>query len=115
MVAQKLTEHPTFFGCDDAGDAPLVLYLANTAPLGQVAVTNTSTLRFKYEADELQAMIDQSFDIATQGIPLNGTQKDPEWPVCLACAVVDRARAKVGTPRSGTCESCMARYCWSPA
>ena len=113
--AQNLTERPSFFGCDASTDAPLVLYLANTAPLGEVAVTNTSTWQFVYQDSDIQAMIDQSFDIATQGIPVNGTQKDPEWPLCLACAVVDRARAKAGSERSGVCETCMSRYCWSPS
>ncbi|KAF8138999.1 hypothetical protein EV363DRAFT_1315512 [Boletus edulis] len=38
---------------------------------------------------------------------------DPEWPACLACAIVDRARERAGETRSGVCESCFARYCWS--
>lgn len=115
FVAQKLTKRPSFFGCDESDGSPLVLYLANTAPLGQTAVTNPSTWQFTYTNNAIQAMIDQSFDIATQGMPVSGTQKDAEWPVCLACAVVDRARAKAGTPRTGACETCMARYCWSPS
>lgn len=50
--------------------------------------------------------------MATQGIPVNGA-KDPEWPVCLACGVVERARARSGLKREGACESCLARYCFS--
>ena len=70
----------------------------------------------QYPSDEVQAMLDQTFDIATQGIPVagrGGLQKDPQWPACLACAVVDRSRRKVGIPRDGVCASCFARYCWS--
>jgi hypothetical protein len=28
-------------------------------------------------------------------------------------AVVDRARSRNGTARSGVCTSCLARYCWN--
>lgn len=81
-----------------------------------MAVTNTSTFQNAYPSSEIQGMFQQTFDIATQGIP--GIQdgevvKDKEWSVCLACAVVDRARRSVGVPRSGVCESCLKRYCWS--
>ena len=117
-LSEGLTKRPTFFGCNSsaAPGAPLVIYLGNGGPpLGEtVAYTNTSTMQLSYSADELQAMLSQTFDIATQGIPLNGTLKDLAWPVCLACAVVDRARENAAIPRSGTCESCMARYCWNP-
>ena len=119
FLAHNLTRRPTFFGCRStaASGEPLVIYLANGgAALGQVPVTNTSTLQLQYPNDEVQAMLDQTFDIAIQGIPVagrGGLQKDPQWPACLACAVVDRSRRKVGVPRSGVCQSCFARYCWS--
>lgn len=90
-----------------------MIYLANGgAPLGQVAVTNTSTFQDTFTPGQIQAMLDQTFDIATQGIPI-GLSKDPEWPVCLACAVVDRARARAGEARTGACASCLSRYCSS--
>ncbi len=44
-------------------------------------------------------MLNEVFDIATQGIPIrtHGAEaKDPLWPACLACAVVDRSRRAVG-------------------
>ncbi|KAI0792492.1 lysophospholipase [Abortiporus biennis] len=111
--SQNLTKHPTFFGCDSSTTAPLVIYLANGGPpLGQVPLTNTTTAQDVYPPEEIQAMLNQIFDVATQGIPVNGT-KDPEWPICLACAVVDRARARSGVRRSGVCSTCLSRYCWS--
>ena len=61
-------------------------------------------------------MLNQITDMATQGMPVEtpeGPEKDPEWPACLICAIVDRSRAEVGLERSGICESCLARYCWS--
>ncbi|KAI0917852.1 hypothetical protein AcV5_002685 [Taiwanofungus camphoratus] len=119
FLAQNLTRRPTFFGCNDtsASDAPLVIYIANGGPpLNQTPLTNTSTLQLAYSADQIDAMLSQSFDIATQGIPVthNGhLEKDPEWPACLACAVVDRTRRQEGLDRDGICSGCMARYCWS--
>ena len=111
---------PTFFGCNVPifSDAPLIIYIANGGPpLGQAPVTNTSTFQTAYPPEEVQAMLDQTYDIATQGIPVTGKngqkQKDPLFPVCLACAVVDRQRAKSGTRRTGICQTCLNKYCRS--
>ncbi|OBZ78154.1 Lysophospholipase 3 [Grifola frondosa] len=103
FLSQNLTKYPTFFGCNTDLSAPLLIYLANV--------------------DQMNAMLAQTFDIATQGIPAEpalpsancqtALEKDPEWPACLACAVVDRARSKVGEERSGVCTKCLAKYCWS--
>lgn len=121
FIAHKLTKHPTFFGCNSSeeSDEPLVIYLANGgAPLGQTPVTNTSTDQMQYTADELQAMLSQTFDVVTKGIAIpadegKGWEKDPEWPACLACAIVDRSRQQEGIERSGVCHGCFERYCWS--
>ncbi|OCH95307.1 lysophospholipase [Obba rivulosa] len=123
FLAQGLTKRPTFFGCNAPSDsaAPLVIYMANGgAPLGQVPVTNVSTDQLSFAPEQIDAMLTQTFDVATQGIPIEKTvgrqtvlDKDPEWPACLACAVVDRSRERQGMVRSGICESCLERYCWS--
>ncbi|KAI8996224.1 lysophospholipase [Trametes punicea] len=120
FLALNLTKRPTFFGCDSSAstDDPLVIYIANGGPpLGQVPLTNTSTNQLSYTADEAQAVLNQAYDIATQGIPVRtnegGLKKDPEWPACLACAVVDRSRRRLGLTRTGLCASCLKRYCWS--
>ena len=120
FISEGLNTRPTFFGCDlpSSSDAPFVIYIANGgAPLGEAPVTNTSTSQTAYPLAEVEAMIDQAFDTATQGIPVtaNGKEtKDPLWPACLACAVVDRSRRDLGLSRSGVCKTCMQRYCWSP-
>lgn len=119
FTAQNLSTRPTFFGCDTTSlneSTPLVIYLANGGPPhnGEAPVTNTSTLQVAYDPSQIQAMVDQTFIIATQGYPANsGVVTDPEWPACLACAIVDRARERAGETRSGICSSCFARYCWS--
>ncbi|THH03849.1 hypothetical protein EW145_g5959 [Phellinidium pouzarii] len=94
FVSLNLTKHPTFFGCNDSAPVPLVIYIANgAAPIGQPSLTNTSTDQTTYEPAQIQAMLDQTFVIATQGFPANSSETvDPQWPACLACAVVDRAR-----------------------
>lgn len=118
-LSQNLTRRPTFFGCDSsaASGEPLVIYIANGGPpLGQAPLTNTSTEQIQYPNSEVEAMLNQIFDIATQGIPVEtrrGLEKDPDWPACLACAVTDRSRRALRMSRSGICESCFARYCWS--
>ncbi|KAI0650992.1 lysophospholipase [Trametes meyenii] len=122
FLAHNLTTRPTFFGCASAASSgePLVVYIANGgAPLGQHPVTNAPTTKLAYTQDEAQAVLDQVYDVATQGIPVDGAGrggapgKDTEWPVCLACAVVERARRSLGVPRTGACASCLERYCWS--
>ncbi|KAF8189182.1 lysophospholipase [Mycena galopus ATCC 62051] len=125
FAAANLTTRPTFFGCtpssrtpspSDAG--PLLVYIANGAPPrdGAPALTNTTTGQSIYTPAEIQGMLKQTFDIATQGaiVEIDGqtVDEDPEWGACLACAVVDRARERAGVVRSGVCEGCFARYCW---
>ncbi|KAG6373885.1 lysophospholipase [Boletus reticuloceps] len=119
FTAHNLTTKPTFFGCNTTSaneTTPLMIYLANGGPAhnGEVPVTNTSTLQVSYGASQIQSMLDQIFVISTQGYPTSSSMTtDPEWPACLACAVVDRARERAGEARSGVCETCLARYCWS--
>ncbi|GBE81631.1 Lysophospholipase 2 [Sparassis crispa] len=118
FLSHNLTKQPTFFGCNASSSAePFVIYLANGgAPLGQAALTNTSTEQLSYSAAQIDGMLQQVFDVATQGIPTEHggvAEKDPEWPACLACGIVDRARARAGVERSGVCVSCLERYCWS--
>ncbi|KAH8091703.1 lysophospholipase [Cristinia sonorae] len=117
FAAHNLTKRPTFFGCESPSNVPLLIYIANGgAPLGQSPLTNTPTAQTTYQPEQIQAMLNQVHDIATQGIPVrkHGKEtKDPLWPVCLACAVVEKQRAKIGARRSGVCRSCLERYCWS--
>ena len=116
-LADGVTTHPTFFGCNSSDPVPLLIYLPNgAAPLGQAPVTNISTLALGLEPELIEAVLSQTFDLTTQGIATetNGEwDKDPEWPACLACAVVDRSRARAEVERSGLCETCLQRYCWS--
>jgi len=116
FTAGNLTSRPTFFGCTPAAHAPgpLLVYIANGAPPrdGSPPLTNTSTFQPTYTVPEMQGMLTQTFTVATQGAEVGGALEDREWGACLACAVVDRARARAGEERSGVCTTCFARYCW---
>ncbi|KAJ7178193.1 lysophospholipase [Mycena filopes] len=124
-----LVTQPTFFGCSlsssaspypyssshhDQSHAPMLIYIPNGAPprSGAAPLTNTSTFQSVYSESEMQGMLAQTFDVATQGAVVGGAEEDPQWAACLACAVVDRARAREGVARSGVCTGCFARYCW---
>ncbi|KAF8519907.1 lysophospholipase [Hysterangium stoloniferum] len=110
FIALNLTRRPTFFGCNiNDGVTPLIIYIANGGPPadGAAPVTNTPTAKTTYSDAEVQAFLDQAFDIATQGIP--GT----DWGTCLSCAVYDRVRARRKETRDAVCNDCMKRYCWN--
>lgn len=117
FVSSSLTTQPTFFGCNTPISAPLLVYLANGGPPRNSQshpLTNTSTDQLVYMPDEIQGMLDQTWAIATQGISNSSSgEADPMWPVCLACAIVDRARNRTGLTREGACIICFERYCWS--
>ncbi|KAF8553911.1 hypothetical protein OG21DRAFT_1485081 [Imleria badia] len=98
FIAQNFSTRPTFFGCDSSTEAPLIIYVANGGPSRNARPSNVSL-------PELQAILDQSYLIGTQGYPASaGEATDPEWP---ACAVVDRARNRTGVARSGICATCL--------
>lgn len=114
FIAQNLSTRPTFFGCDSSTEAPLIIYLANGGPPrnGETPLTNVAPNNVTTE--QMQAFLDQTYTIATQGNPANASSSiDLEWPACLACGIVDRARNKTGVERSGICSSCFERYCWN--
>ncbi|KAJ7608324.1 hypothetical protein FB45DRAFT_386034 [Roridomyces roridus] len=77
-------------------------------------LTSSSTGQMVYGEVELQGILQQPFVVATQGAAVGGKgeeEEGPEWAACLACAVVDRARAREGARRSGLCERCFGGYC----
>ncbi|KAF8508644.1 acyl transferase/acyl hydrolase/lysophospholipase [Gautieria morchelliformis] len=54
FVQQNLRRHPTFCGCNDSVETPMIIYITNGGPPA--------------EPEEVRAFIDQVFDITTQGI-----------------------------------------------
>ncbi|KAJ7771442.1 lysophospholipase catalytic domain-containing protein [Mycena metata] len=116
FAAQNLTTHPTFFGCDEAQDIPMILYFANGGPPpGKPAITNASTSQLSFpDLGLVQAIIDQAGETVARGRPQNGEVRDGLFPVCVACALADRERSRLGLKRDAQCDVCFDRYCYRP-
>ncbi|KAJ7184496.1 lysophospholipase catalytic domain-containing protein [Mycena filopes] len=116
FIAQNLTTQTTFFGCDEAQDVPIILYFANGAPPpGQPPITNASSNQLSFsDLGLVQAIIDQAGDIVARGRPQNGEERDGLFPVCVACALADRERSRLGMKRDSRCDVCFDRYCYKP-
>jgi lysophospholipase len=113
FLAQNLTTRPTFFGCDEDQDVPMILYFPNGAP---PPITNASTNQLSFpDLGLVQAIIDQSGEIVSRGRPQNGEGRDGLFPVCVACALADREISRLGLKRDAQCETCFQRYCYKPA
>lgn len=107
-----LSKKPTFFGCDrnnltdfDGHYPPLIVYVPN-APYH--CYSNTSTFQLVYSRKQMLEMVQNGYHIATCG----AGQADPEWPVCLACAITQRSRERKDEQLSPRCERCFNKYCW---
>ncbi|KNF04207.1 hypothetical protein PSTG_02558 [Puccinia striiformis f. sp. tritici PST-78] len=120
-VTEGLASRPTFFGCDEPVDVPLIIWIANSPPIDRSAgVTNTSTVQLSYPLNQTRAMMNQAIQTVLRGFPSQDliqkhVYRDPVWPICLSCAVADRARARLNQSRIGLCQDCFARYCWKPS
>ena len=104
-----LNNRPTFFGCNasnSTGPTPLIVYVPN-APY--ITYSNQSTFDLSYNNTFRNAIIENGYDVATQG---NGTI-DSEWPACMACAVLSRSFTKTGEKVPDACTACFERYCWN--
>lgn len=115
FVALGLNNRPTFFGCNSsnvtAGDniPPLVVYIPNS-PYSYNS--NASTFgKLEFSLEERNAMIQNGYDVATQG---NSTREGASnWPTCVACAVLHRTMERNGDAIPEACQQCMTDYCWN--
>ncbi|KAJ7778725.1 lysophospholipase [Mycena maculata] len=116
FLAQNLTTQPTFFGCDEDQDVPIIVYIANGAPPpGTPPITNASTNQLSFpDLGLVQAIIDEAGELVSRGRPQNGEARDGLFPVCVACALADRERSRLGMKRDSQCEVCFERYCYKP-
>ncbi|KAF4508677.1 hypothetical protein G6O67_005026 [Ophiocordyceps sinensis] len=57
---------------------------------------------------ERDALVQNGWALATQ---LNAT-RDPDWPVCVGCAMLARSFDRTRSPVPGKCRQCFDRYCW---
>ncbi|KAJ7462207.1 phospholipase B [Mycena galericulata] len=121
-VSTGVRQRATFFGCNPTqtpAEYPMVIYLPNAPPItGDNPVTNTGTFDLSYPLEHTQLFLDQVHFNTISGftrVP-NANTPDPNFGICLQCAVVDRARTKI-TPvvgRSSICSQCFTQYCYDP-
>lgn len=110
FVNLGLNNRPHFFGCNSSAeinsDTPLIIYIPN-APY--VFNSNVSTFQLSYNMSERNAIINNGYDVATQG---NGTL-DSQWPTCVGCAIIQRSLERTGTTVPDVCQTCLRNYCWN--
>lgn len=109
FVNLGLNKRPSFFGCDPSnstGPTPLIVYIPNAPYIYQ---SNVSTFDPSYNSTERNLIIENGYNVATMG---NSTI-DPEWPTCVACAVISRSLYKTNTTVPDACTTCFNRYCWN--
>lgn len=119
FVNLGLTRRPTFFGCTasastahtSAGPAkspdtpppPIVVYIANT-PMSFMSNVSGETTHFS--AHDVDALFQTGADLFNQ-------PDEADWPRCVACALVQRARERQGLAApTAECAACFAKYCW---
>lgn len=108
LITQTLTKVPTFFGCNNTDNTPLVLYLPNSP---WTSYTNYSYTKASFTENQVDLTLENAFQLATYG---NGTI-DPEWPACLACATIRGSMMRLGLDMPAQCRGCYDRHCWSGA
>ncbi|KAA1093627.1 hypothetical protein PGTUg99_010716 [Puccinia graminis f. sp. tritici] len=104
FVSGGYNKRPTFFGCK-MESGPLIIYLPNYFASHR---TDMKTLQTDFTGDEIDGFFKNSFLIATQK---NSTLNDPEWPECLACALIDKQQKRLNNPRTPQCIRCFKKYC----
>ncbi|KAF2874453.1 lysophospholipase catalytic domain-containing protein [Massariosphaeria phaeospora] len=108
-----MNNRPAFFGCDvknltGEGVGPMVVYVPNSP---YVYNSNTTTFQMSYNTTERNAMIQNGYNVATQG---NATRANGEdWPTCLGCAILSRSFDRNGETVPDACQQCFTKYCWN--
>ena len=106
FINLNLTLFPTFFGCYDSVDVPLVLYAAD-APWS--AFTNETLIQSFYDRTQLGAIFNNTFNLYSYG---NNTI-DTEWSGCLACGFILRSLQRMEMDVPEFCNGCWQRHCWN--
>lgn len=78
---------------------------------------STGTFKLQYQTSHTSQFLQQAQDTAFSGFLEGQLGADPEYPSCLQCAAIDRARFKTNpvTARSDVCSKCFKKYCFDPA
>lgn len=126
FAARNLRGGPVFLGCEISTDypqvepsqiegtsssqyetwpdytPPLIIYTANT---DYSFASNTSTFKATYTKVEVDAMVQNGYNVATSG---NST----EYMSCVACALIKRSYGRQNLPLPQNCNDCFAKYCY---
>lgn len=108
FVNLGLNTRPTFFGCNSSNTSstsPLIVYIPNSPYVFQ---SNVTTFTFAYNITARNSMVHNGYEGATMG---NATV-DPQWPVCVGCAILSRSLERTETEVPQACQQCFQRYCW---
>lgn len=92
------------------GEYPIVVYLPNAPPPNATKdtyFTNTSTLTLDYSLADVQSFLEAAHLNGVKGFETGSETSDPDWPLALKCALVDRARLRAGLARSAACDTQM--------
>ncbi|KAF3763282.1 FabD/lysophospholipase-like protein [Cryphonectria parasitica EP155] len=107
LVLRNYTRQPTFFGCNDSAETPLLLWLPNSP---WSSYSNYSYTMAAFTDTQLNVTLENAFNLATYG---NGNIPAGEgWSTCLACAAVKKSVARVGLELPEVCSQCWTRFCW---
>lgn len=77
---------------------------------------SSATFRLTYTRKHTERFFDQVRRNLFSGFTPNANTPDSNWPTCLKCAAIDRARFKTTPPtsRSDICRQCFQQYCYDP-
>jgi len=95
-----------------AATTPLARWSCNYLPNAPWSTySNYSYTQSSFTGNQLELMLENSFNLATYG---NGSLPDQsDWPACLACGVIKRSVGRVGMEMPDVCRSCFAKHCWN--
>lgn len=105
MLNKNYTSTPTFFGCNEGADVPLVLYIAD-APY--TSYTNISLVLDTISNGQLDLIWQNGFTSMTQ----NQNQLSTNWTDCLACGAIHKSIMKMQIELPPVCQQCMMDHCW---
>ncbi|KAK4702983.1 lysophospholipase, partial [Phenoliferia sp. Uapishka_3] len=114
FVNEGLNVRPTFFGCNVTGNGvasvlgnyPIVVYLPNAPNPDATSSsysTNVTTLTLDYSQEDQVSFLDAAHLNGLKGFQTESASSDPDWPLALKCALVDRARTRAGLARTAAC------------
>ena len=99
FVNKGLHERATFFGCNSRKELTII-YLPN---VNYTFDSGQPSSRFEYTFNDTNSMIEAGAQIALQ-------HGDPQWPRCLACAIVSKSARRMPSQ----CQACLKKYCYQP-